>query len=450
VLQEYPPESPEREYLAALAQLVSGRQRVGQDLLAMAKQAFAEAEIDEAFALALRLPSSFDRAALLLRSARDIGTLSAARVALESVDALETPERARLDRNASLTRIRESLEDLRSSHDEPAGSVVAEVLPSDWSTWLKRLKDSRPWAGAVSAAEIGAREWGPESLASDPAAVEALAVQFLEVETDWGITALRDSVPYLLEFCMKAGTDRRFKSLYESLFLIIATDDQVSLSQIAALLKVVEVRLQLGLNADEYGDAIRQLAAAMKGVNTPAIAPIALDAIEILVNSVCPGESDRQAFVAEVASIFQRWFRRIRHDQMALLRVLATELGVPLAVHIETSEQAPGAETEWAGVRGMRVSLYSLQESALRRAALVLAQICPEVRTDTHHDHVGSQSLRAAANAADIFVLATASAKHAATTFIEANRPRKLVTLYARGQGSSSLLEALREYLNKS
>ena len=47
----------------------------------------------------------------------------------------------------------------------------------------------------------------------------------------------------------------------------------------------------------------------------------------------------------------------------------------------------------------------------------------------------------------NLFVLAPAAAKHAATTFIEEHRPKSRPTLYARSQGSASLLAAIREYL---
>jgi hypothetical protein len=221
----------------------------------------------------------------------------------------------------------------------------------------------------------------------------------------------------------------------------------MSLPQVAALLAIVDVRLQLGVSKSEYSDATRQLALAIRAVNSPSIAEVALNAIEVLVNSMCPSESDRQVFVAEVASIFQRWHRRISHDQMMLLRVLGEEVGVPLELQIGTPEQVADGESEWATLRGLRVAFYSLQESALRRAVTVLTALCPGVRADTHQDHVGSQALKAASHGADVFVIATAAAKHAATTFIEANRPKHLTTLYARGQGSSSLLAALRAYV---
>ena len=81
----------------------------------------------------------------------------------------------------------------------------------------------------------------------------------------------------------------------------------------------------------------------------------------------------------------------------------------------------------------------------------MVRELLPGVRIDIFHDHVGgSPALRTASTTADVFVLATGAAKHAATTFIEARRPKALITLYARGQGSASLLHALGRYVATS
>src|SRR5207247_8371374 len=132
-----------------------------------------------------------------------------------------------------------------------------------------------------------------------------------------------------------------------------------------------------------------------------------------------------------------------------LLRQLAAELGVANAIADEEPEAAPDQpQSHWGALDGKRVAMYSLQESALRRATSVVVELCPRARVNAFHDHVGgSAALRTASATADVFVLATASAKHAATKFIEEHRPKSRPTLYARGQGSASLLAAIRDYL---
>lgn len=450
-LVAYPPESVHHKYLAAIADLIPlASAPVQATPLDSARSAFAEADVDRAYALAIELPPSFDRCALLLRCARDMGTLSAARVALESIDTLLDEERVRLDQHIVLSRIRAGLSGLSKAptaiSDQPN---VAADIPSTWPEWLRRLAAPEPWRGAVPAAEIAAREWSVTSFLQDPFTVQETADLLLGDRPPWGQVSLRDSVPYFLEFCIAAGADPRLKPVYESLFLTIAIDGQVSLPQVAALLRVTDMRLQLGVEHGDYVELLTQLTTSIHAVESPSVADTALEAIEILISLPCPDTRERQQFVLRAATLLQRWYRRIDAARFALFRTYAEELG--MAASIPTQDQDTGADqeiSEWTTLETKKIALYSLQEAALRRVARVVGELCPGARVHTFHDHVGgSPALRAAASTADIFVLATAAAKHAATIFIEACRPKSLVTLYARGQGSASLLDALRRYI---
>jgi hypothetical protein len=256
----------------------------------------------------------------------------------------------------------------------------------------------------------------------------------------------------LLEFFLSKGADARSKPLYENLFFSIAIDDQVSLPQIAALLRAAEARLQLGVSSGDYGEIIHQLTTALDAAETPSVADLALDALDVLVSEACPDTRQREDFVARVAAIFQRWYRRIDAAQWALLRQLADELRVPDAVgKPPVDETAAGGASIWAALERKRIALYSLREPALRRVKSILQELCPGTQVEVFSDQVGgSPALRAASSTADIFVLATAAAKHAATIYIEANRPKATATLYSRGQGSASLLEAIRDFLRRT
>jgi hypothetical protein len=100
---------------------------------------------------------------------------------------------------------------------------------------------------------------------------------------------------------------------------------------------------------------------------------------------------------------------------------------------------------------GLTIALYSLQEAAVKRAASLLKKMIGETKIDVFSDHVGgSPALKTAAQQADVFVITTAAAKHSATTFIEAKRPKNLPTLYANGQGTSSIIQTLTRYLTAS
>jgi hypothetical protein len=220
--------------------------------------------------------------------------------------------------------------------------------------------------------------------------------------------------------------------------------------QILALMKIASARIDLGISAQEYTEILRILSSAIQGIESPAVAESALEAIEMLIGAACPDIRERQQFFLSIASVFSRWYRRIDVAQFSLLRSLAKEIGVADDISGEDDRpRSENGETVWIRLTGKKIAIYSLQESPLRRTANVLRELCPGARVDTFHDYVGgAPSLRIASNTADVFVIAIGSAKHAATGFIERNRPKELVTLYARGRGSAGMLYVLGEYLN--
>ena len=69
-------------------------------------------------------------------------------------------------------------------------------------------------------------------------------------------------------------------------------------------------------------------------------------------------------------------------------------------------------------------------------------------KVEINSEKVGSVKLRDLARNADIFVIVTRSAKHAATNFIEMHRKDK-PTLRPTGKGTSSILYELAQYVEK-
>lgn len=95
------------------------------------------------------------------------------------------------------------------------------------------------------------------------------------------------------------------------------------------------------------------------------------------------------------------------------------------------------------------VAIYSLDEAALARAERALQDACPGVRVAVFAEHVATAPMQDAAKRADLFVIATKAATHAATTFIEKFIDSDRVA-YATGKGSTSLLNAVRTWLKQS
>ena len=154
-LKSYPGGSAQRTYLEAIReQIAPAEQATHAALLATARAAFGDADVDRAFELSIKLPPSFDRAALLLRCARDMGTLAAAQAAIASLETLSERDQKRVDQHIVLGRIRDDLALLSANNSAGAPeATIAHDIPRDWIAWLRRLTAAEPWKAAVSVAE---------------------------------------------------------------------------------------------------------------------------------------------------------------------------------------------------------------------------------------------------------------------------------------------------------
>ena len=97
----------------------------------------------------------------------------------------------------------------------------------------------------------------------------------------------------------------------------------------------------------------------------------------------------------------------------------------------------------------LSIALYTLTERAARQVMNVLETAAPGVRVTLCHDLVATPRLKQLARQADLFVVATGSAKHAATICIDANRPPEKPTLRPTGRGAASMLTAIRKHLEE-
>lgn len=441
------------DYLLRIAALIAPEltSNVPSNALADAGDAFTAGDIDRALARAREAPASGERAVLLLHCAFVIGALAPAEDALAALDALPDDSRQHVLQNIRLANIVTQLRSLEAplrGADNGVASTgeVTNRVPDSWPMWLVALQGPSRWAAAVSVAERGAREWSFDALVDDSEAVVSVADLLMGQRAPWAETSLRDALPYMVEFTLSRGADARLRSVYDGLFLLMALDDQQSLAQVRNFLRVAEALLTVGIGRDSYRELLDQLATALERTSTPGAIEVALDALEVVLWSACPANDARQAFAGSVGALCNRWYRKVDASQRLLLSSLSVDVGVPFHLStLEVGADEPGSSA-WNRLHGKSIALYSLQESALRRAAAMLHELVPGVIVACFHDKVGgSPSLRTAAANADIFVIATSVAKHAATGFIEMNR-RDKPTLYARGGGSASLLAALHEH----
>jgi 5,10-methylene-tetrahydrofolate dehydrogenase/methenyl tetrahydrofolate cyclohydrolase len=98
-------------------------------------------------------------------------------------------------------------------------------------------------------------------------------------------------------------------------------------------------------------------------------------------------------------------------------------------------------------MKGRTVLIYTLTEAVGVRVKAILEDASPGVTVHLSHDHDGNERLKQLARGGDIVVIATQSAKHAATTFIEAHLGEQATLLRPAGKGSASMLREIRRHL---
>jgi hypothetical protein len=150
-------------------------------------------------------------------------------------------------------------------------------------------------------------------------------------------------------------------------------------------------------------------------------------------------------FFHKIADMVRPFKSALNLTDLEAIKIVAGELGlgVPGDLLIEqAADSDPSAPYRY--LKELNVVLYSLTETATTRAAQVLRTLVPGINIETSAEHDGSSKLAAQAANADVFVVVTASAKHAATDFINAKRGGRPIVL-VNSRGSSAILRELAE-----
>ena len=168
------------------------------------------------------------------------------------------------------------------------------------------------------------------------------------------------------------------------------------------------------------------------------------DAADIVLRHSAPDAGVRQSFLAQILASLQPVLRLLDLGQRGAYQLVATAAGWPVLPSSTTSQSS----SAWLTLQGKTVALYTLTDSAARQAKSAIESLVPNVSVELSADHVCTSRLQNLAHKADLFVVATSSAKHAATDCIMRHRG-KAPLAYAAGRGFSSFIRAISEFLDE-
>ncbi len=175
-----------------------------------------------------------------------------------------------------------------------------------------------------------------------------------------------------------------------------------------------------------------------------------LDLIEMTSNYPTPDVDSRQSFWLKVLNHCVQFAPNMKPRHKISLtafleRLDLNEYFAEFCNLIEVDNSGPNDDFGW--LEGKMVAVYTLTESAAKQAQSVLLKYMPGLDVRLNHEHAGTKQLKSLANNADVFVVVTQSAKHAATEFIQENRPSGKGIIFTDGKGSSSILKALEKHV---
>jgi hypothetical protein len=448
------PPSPARDLGEPIAQsrppTVEHEMAPSVDRLSAAREAFYAGELDLAWELALGVEPSGVAAPFVIACACDVGTLAAAQHALDFVGKLSASVRDALERRKSVSMnielLRRLIAPLVATADAAAGQPQ---VPQDWVGWIEAICANQEWEEAVAVAEDGALDWDPmEFQRSD--SMTRFARALAEVAAP-GHRRISESLPHILRSVSRCPSlPRKAGEVLETLTLIHLCEDAPGRMFFGTLADLCNLTLSVGVTRLAYvsllGDCISSIARSAGPADFDGL----LELLDVLVTYAAPDPTQRTAVAGAIAELFVRFRARAEPSQLGLLRQLLQDADCDVPAGL-TSAQGAGApdraQNPLARLVGKSIALYSLNEPALHRIATLLKESVDGVSVNVFSDKVGgSAALKSAARNADVFVVATAAALHAATIFIEAERGSRGATLKPSGQGSASMLSVLRDY----
>jgi hypothetical protein len=375
--------------------------------------------------------TSVEAARLAVLSADQIGGLAAAIFALRLIDGLDDARRTEVLSSALYVA---AVDRLRAIAPDD------QLTPDGWIAWTLRLSAEPNWSTATDVARLGVEEWTPTS-------PTALLAALRDLRGDDAERAVRGAAGSMLRAHPIRGAEPASVALGTHLLLVLSVAETLSEAERGTFSMLVETILESSPSPVVFGevlDAIHQTGTVNARAHT---ADWLIEMLQVLAHAPCPASrrTDRLSLFSYMTNVMQRFVTALDEMQRAALVDTAEVLGITLpGAFMRSSGEMEDDESAYAWLRDRSVCIYSLMVGASRRAAAVLRRLVPSISIALNDDHVATHDLNHLAQTADVFVVVTNSAKHAATLAIKAARKPGGVTIDCNSRGSSGILRAVR------
>jgi hypothetical protein len=387
----------------------------------------------------------------LLEAAYELQTLESEHLALQAFEQLSSEEQSAI---YAVRKNRTFLESLTGQAKTPT-DTSADLVPTNWLEWLSILDQNPEWERAAYSARQGAQEWVVADLLDKP---EAIA-QFLNLQaivSEKAKDTLQNAFPHILSSFQKDPDFPRseFQPLYtailDTLVLgIIPTG--AGDSHLVLFNDLVTVLLGMGVSSRQYADLMDYALELWDYYQAPSTIDWGLDLINVFVVHPCADRDRRSQLLFKIAESIRNFTNRVDEIQLSVFHSLVKDLNLEASFpdsQNESENDNNDSQDVFQKLKNKAILIYTLTEPVAQRAKSFLENACEGITVHLSHDKGGSDRLRQWVRNDDLVVVVTASAKHAATNFIEEHRPSSKPLLPVNSKGSASLLRLLQQYLS--
>jgi len=325
------------------------------------------------------------------------------------------------------------------------------TLPTNWHLWLHRLNQDAEWPEAIEILRLGMGSWKVEAYRDETTQRRQLTDALTASRSESAEASLRLAMPHLLiAFIPNDNSVREFKTIYMHFALMLSLDDEIGSDDLTALAILTEAILKSDPVAsntkNELQDLMEILETAWGRMQSSHHLDWTLTILDLLIAFNVSHRTPIDGYLNSMVSSFRQWNGRVRLDQWDFLHQLFYELGqLDYLANIkpEESQETDSEDFDGQSLSGKSIAIYTLTERIGRQAEQMILNRFEGVKVHLLHVKASTDRLVQLSESADIFIVNTWDAKHAATGAIKQNRGNEKTTLVPEGKSAGSLVRSL-------
>ena len=326
-----------------------------------------------------------------------------------------------------------------------------------WLEWSERFAEKPSWSDAVDLVRRGQGEWSLKTFEKD-SSVEKFNNDLQELVYGNGQSRLKRCLPYLLDVFRPDDSEVRFKPIYKTMLDLVTLENNPGKIDLITFNEVLSSLLGIGFAGDELAGALEDLQTIWATAGSFNTLEQGMNLFETLLTNACD-RSHISRFVAQLLQTFRPMVHRVDRIQRTMLEQLCKEVEKHEDYLHAIASAPPGLDDSSvvtvdqinydAALNGKKLVCYTLTPGVAERVKSLVEKTFQGASVFCSHAKAGSTQLGERVRSADVILMSTRSAKHAATIFIQQHVKQKSALIKIHAKGSSSMLAALNNHLQK-